>query len=68
MDMGIEKFIPKSNESFYDLIQIIEALLNKDKSAEDRAGRWPFSAFATIGLGALILFFALALFLLIQKG
>lgn len=67
MAMGIEKFVPKSNESLYDLIQVIEGILSQNKSNQTGA-RKMLSINAIIGLIALIVFFLLALYIFIQKG
>mgnify|MGYP006139009221 CR=1 FL=1 len=66
MEMGIEKFVPKSNESLYDLIQVIETILSRDQYGDSAKSRLSISAI--IGLVALIIFFLLALYLFIQKG
>jgi DNA-binding NarL/FixJ family response regulator len=67
MEMGIEKFVPKSNESLYDLIQVIETILSRDQSYGN-SGKSRLSISAIIGLISLIIFFLLALYLFIQKG
>lgn len=67
MKMGIEKFVPKSNESLYDLIQVIEGILSKKQVSSVSESR-RLSVFGVIGLIALVLFFILAIYLFIQKG
>lgn len=67
MKMGIEKFVPKSNESLYDLIQVIEGILSKKQASNVSESR-RLSVFGVIGLIALVLFFSLAIYLFIQKG
>jgi len=66
MKMGIEKFVPKSNESLYDLIHVIEGILNQKKNANSKVGR-SLSVGAIVGLVALVLFFLVAIYLFIQK-
>ncbi len=67
MAMGIEKFVPKSNESLYDLIQVIEGILNENRLNHNSSGNM-LSVNAIIGLIALVVFFLLAVYIFIQKG
>lgn len=67
MAMGIEHFVPKSNESFYDLIRVIEQILErqKDESAQHR-GLFKFTSSTAILLLAAII--AVALLIAMMLG
>ena len=65
MAMGIEQFVPKSNESFYDLVSAIEASLANRKAsygAIERRGK--LSLRGWIGLIAIALLVVLAALLM----